>query len=328
MRGTGEGVVYPTGGVYSMWMALADVDTDGDLDVVVANRFSSDLSTLLNDGAGALGAPIVQPYAFLSPGFIAAGDINGDAVLDLVVNKAAGMQAVTTMFGNGDGTFTPGASYFPSPTPAELLLMDLDQDGDVDLVVSSGNLPWEPVTFTTLTNEGDGTFTNAAPYWAPGMDGATALAASDINGDGVADVAVANCTTVAVFFGTPPAGTFTPGLSYGSGEAVAGLALGDVDGDGDIDLGTANSGGNSWNYSILWNRSCHIAVPLSPSDLNGDGQVDLNDYALLADCLSGPSISAPPPGCSPVTFGRADLTHDGHVELRDASRFLDAFGAP
>ncbi|MBN1511767.1 MAG: dockerin type I repeat-containing protein [Phycisphaerae bacterium] len=54
------------------------------------------------------------------------------------------------------------------------------------------------------------------------------------------------------------------------------------------------------------------ALP-SPQDVDGDGNVDLDDFVILADCLAGPDV-APMPACS-----AADLDGDEDVDLRDFS---------
>ncbi|GAF68171.1 unnamed protein product [marine sediment metagenome] len=55
----------------------------------------------------------------------------------------------------------------------------------------------------------------------------------------------------------------------------------------------------------------------SPCDLNEDGALDLDDYAIFADCLAGPDVTDPPGGCAGEYFLRADLDPDGDVDLRD-----------
>ena len=52
-----------------------------------------------------------------------------------------------------------------------------------------------------------------------------------------------------------------------------------------------------------------------PGDGNGDGVVDLGDYALFADCMYGPDSPAPT-GCDPF-----DFDHDTDVDLRDLKTF-------
>jgi len=54
-------------------------------------------------------------------------------------------------------------------------------------------------------------------------------------------------------------------------------------------------------------------------DCNGDGLIDLNDYACFADCLLGPAQGLLP-GCEPF-----DSNGDGHVDLRDVGFFQTAF---
>ena len=49
-------------------------------------------------------------------------------------------------------------------------------------------------------------------------------------------------------------------------------------------------------------------------DLDGDGDVDLDDFALFADCLNGPD-SSPAPTCSPSVD--ADMDGDNDVDLGD-----------
>ncbi|MGD8451542.1 MAG: PQQ-binding-like beta-propeller repeat protein [Phycisphaerae bacterium] len=52
-------------------------------------------------------------------------------------------------------------------------------------------------------------------------------------------------------------------------------------------------------------------------DMDGDGDVDADDFVLWAPCMAGPEVTTPPPGCEPAAFQRADLDSDGDVDLRD-----------
>lgn len=58
-------------------------------------------------------------------------------------------------------------------------------------------------------------------------------------------------------------------------------------------------------------------------DCNGDGVVDLDDYADFEPCLSGPGGGLPIPPCTCF-----DLDGDRDVDLSDAARFQAAFMPP
>ena len=75
----------------------------------------------------------------------------------------------------------------------------------------------------------------------------------DLNGDGKADLAVANegSNTVSVLLNLG-AGTFAAKVDYVVGTAPYSLGLGDLDGDGKVDLAVANQGDDT--VSVLLNR--------------------------------------------------------------------------
>jgi hypothetical protein len=53
-------------------------------------------------------------------------------------------------------------------------------------------------------------------------------------------------------------------------------------------------------------------------DLDGDCDVDLDDFSLWADCFGGPGVVDVPPACEPaVLFSQSDLDNDGDVDLID-----------
>ena len=58
---------------------------------------------------------------------------------------------------------------------------------------------------------------------------------------------------------------------------------------------------------------------------NWDGAVDNADFALIADCMSGPEVTSPPAGCDAGAFSRADLDIDEDVDLADFAEFQMAF---
>ena len=63
-----------------------------------------------------------------------------------------------------------------------------------------------------------------------------------------------------------------------------------------------------------------------PGDFNDDGEVDLTDYAIFADCMAGPDVTTPPEGCFTDQFSNADLDNDGDVDLGDFGLFQYYFG--
>jgi len=122
-----------------------DVDGDGDIDMVVGSSFG-DLYSFLNDGSGNFTmfgvGDAENPFGTVSVGYFsspAAGDVDGDGDLDLVVGESDG--TLNTFINNGSGNFTAavGAANpfngidvgsYSIPT-----LVDIDGDGDDDLVV-------------------------------------------------------------------------------------------------------------------------------------------------------------------------------------------------
>jgi hypothetical protein len=57
------------------------------------------------------------------------------------------------------------------------------------------------------------------------------------------------------------------------------------------------------------------------SDIDGDGDVDLDDYVILGACLAGPDVAVPPGGCIQSEFDAADIDNDVDVDVGDFSLF-------
>ena len=67
---------------------------------------------------------------------------------------------------------------------------------------------------------------------------------------------------------------------------------------------------------------------ICPGDIDADGAVDLEDFALFANCMSGPSASTPPGGCTQEEFDAADLDDDEDVDLADFGGFEQTLSGP
>jgi hypothetical protein len=63
-------------------------------------------------------------------------------------------------------------------------------------------------------------------------------------------------------------------------------------------------------------------------DFDSDGGVDLDDYAIFANCLAGPGESTPPDGCSPEQFANTDIDEDLDVDVADFAIFQSCLGGP
>ncbi|HEY0191161.1 MAG TPA: VCBS repeat-containing protein, partial [Kofleriaceae bacterium] len=129
-------------------IALADVDRDGRIDVIVLDAIATGntIAVLRGQADGTLAAPIASPAALELPGadlggtrLLALADVDLDGRLDAVVpgTRAA---VIAILPGRGDGTFGPRVDYKTGPGPTSPMVADVDHDGLPDVVVMSSAL--------------------------------------------------------------------------------------------------------------------------------------------------------------------------------------------
>ncbi|MBI1746547.1 MAG: VCBS repeat-containing protein [Acidobacteria bacterium] len=118
-------------------VAIADLNGDAKLDVVVANADSNSVTVLLGDGRWTSPGGGFRPGTpFLvgeKPSSLVVRDFDGDGKLD-VATVNLGANTVTVLAGNGQGGFTTASTYFAGVGPVSLATADFNNDGRPDLV--------------------------------------------------------------------------------------------------------------------------------------------------------------------------------------------------
>jgi len=111
---------------------------DTNLDLVVANFGSSNVSVLLGNGDNTF-QPAVNYAAGSGAINVVVGDLDGDSKQDLVVANN-NTNTISVLKGNGDGTFQAAVNYTVGSNPRGLALIDLNSDNKLDLVTALGKL--------------------------------------------------------------------------------------------------------------------------------------------------------------------------------------------
>ena len=218
-------------------VALADFDGDGNRDIVVpVDDTGISHAIYWGTGKGAFG-PRDDRKVCGSGTDVAVIDANEDGRPDLVVTCYGGGAQV--LINQGGRSFTsvllPGASE-----SAAIATGDLNNDGHVDVVIPDQVLDQVVVSL----GDGHGGFAVPTGYIAPATSNIWAAAVGDLDGDGNADVLMAdgNLTTLAFYQGTGD-GHLQPSQTFPSvTRTTRHFVIGDVDGDGVQDLLTGGGG--------------------------------------------------------------------------------------
>ena len=171
----------PRGGV------VADFNSDGNLDLAIANSIDNDISVLFGDGQGSFWGPVNYPAGEYIQA-VAGADFNLDSQLDLATANS-GSNSVSVLLGNGDGTFEANVDYATGNGPNSIAIGDFNGDGTPDIVtanyasntvsvllnafrttttalVSTLNpaAPWQPVTYIATVTSKQGTETGTVEF--------------------------------------------------------------------------------------------------------------------------------------------------------------------
>lgn len=294
-------------------VALADLDGDTDLDVMMVNftLFASGppggAQVWLNDGSG----QFTDTGQRLNPGVsdplgLALGDVDGDNDIDAFIPDDPFSSDMPLWLNQGDGTFSNSGQTLG--LLRDIHLTDVDNDNDLDAVTP------QRVLWNMGGNQGGtpGQFVDSGQPF--GNAGIRNIATGDIDGDGDQDALLSSACTVCpseVWFNNGNGIFSNSGQNVGQGN-IATLALGDLDGDGDLDAYTNHGFGWLWiddeddgvwlndGNGVLTDTYQSLGQGFSPSaaslgDLNGDGSLDVF-VALYADWewVNGQPISQPP----------------------------------
>jgi hypothetical protein len=242
--GLGTQLVIPNTGAifYGAMVAVADVNRDGLLDLVIPEFLgpgTSSLSIFLSQGGGTFGTRIDVATA-PQPQWVTVGDLNGDGNPDLAVVGAITSDVVSVYWGDGHGGFGSSTDFGTGSGAARVAMADVMGAGHTDLIVTKS----ADDTVSILAGDGHGGF-------APHIDFPTgpspgAIAVADLNGDGCPDLAIANLgsNTVTVLLNDGHGG-FASRTDYVVGTGPNSVVLADFNGDGVLDLAVSNGGANT-----------------------------------------------------------------------------------
>ena len=290
----------------------ADVDGDGDIDIVVASEEDDTVAWFANDSSGNFGPRQILDAELTSVFDIEVQDFDGDGDLDVV---ALGQNKLAWFENDGSSTL-----FAPLAMIATLVegygqgfeLDDVDGDSDIDVVY------FNSLGVRRLMNDN---MSFGSPIVVVDRTFVSDIVLADTNNDSFVDILVSarGDEVLEQFRYSPDDGEFV--LFNSIAEGPAKMVVADIDGDGSVDLMTDNHwypnrdsmGTFATELRVFWPASYPTALSLA--DLTGDGNLDV----ITARRFGAELVWQPYDGpcCPDVDIEDIDFDDDGDVDVDD-----------
>jgi hypothetical protein len=267
--------------------ALADLNGDGWLDIVVSNDRPDRKVIYLNDGAGNFRKTGTFGRPEWSTRYVAVADLNGDGRPDIIVanRSAESMKPVQSFVCLNDrkGGF-PTSSPLATQSATIIVAADLDGGGKNDLFVPHRDGGQSLIFW----NDGTGTFKAPPTKVGPAHSSIRAAAATDLNGDGIVDLVVGDEQTGLFIYLGKGHREFAAPVPLGTKSgAPYSIGVADLDRDGKLDLVVGRqkargsiffnrgSGEELRFAEVPWNDGKGSVYGVAIGDIDGDGWPDI-----------------------------------------------------
>ena len=328
-------------GAYGVY--AADMDGDGDIDILSASHLDDTIAWYENNGASdpSWSKSVITTSADGALSVYAA-DMDGDGDMDIISGSYSDN---TVAWYENNGASDPSWSKSVITTSADglksIYAADMDGDGDMDIISASffdNTIAWY---------ENNGT---SDPIWtaqdiAISANGARSAYAADMDGDGDMDIVSASSKDYTIAWyennGASDPSWTAQDITTSASEAIW-IYAADMDGDGDMDIVSAsrnddtiawyeNNGASdpSWSKSVI-TTSADLVYCVYAMDIDGDGDMDIISASHLDDTIAwyeNNGASDPSWSKSVITTSAdgaygvyaADMDGDGDLDIISAS---------
>lgn len=333
--------------VFPLSLAAADIDGDGDYDLLGGNLGVSAFSVVRNDGTGIFGAPI--QVAARHGWAIVADDFDGDGDPDVAISTSfsSGIWIYTN---DGSGGFAYVGGVGGITDARSMISADVTGDGIQDLCL----VEYSTSIVKILQGQGNASFLTLPATYTVGINPRTLIAA-DLDSDGDLDLLTANIGSFDVsILINQGGGVFTALASLPVSGNQMTIVAADFDADGAVDLVTGMVNGPglpSARTAFLKNLGAlTFAAPvyfasadvfqtsaMIAADIDGDLDIDLvmgssigaRVSILKNDGSASFSLSAEYPAGREITALVAlDIDMDGDIDLAETGGIPALGGAP
>jgi len=275
-------------------VASADIDLDGDMDILITGTSPIITTLYKNDGLGNFTASAQPAIANVYSGAAEFADIDNDGDQDLLItgNTSSSIATANLYLNDGNGNFTlSSATSLEASFGGDVDFGDIDGDNDLDLIMTGKN-SLDELFVKLYSNSGSGVYslisgTSFFPVWLSSVE------FIDVDNDNDLDLLICgedtSNTSIASLYLNNGSGSFSiaPGTPF-TGSNFGDIAFGDTDNDGDQDILITGSNSNGQNIAEFYlnNGSSFSLLPNTPftgasfhsssfADFNNDGQLDL-----------------------------------------------------